>query len=187
MRLSVNWLVRNIALVFIEFVRNTPQLVQIIFWYFAVLQALPPPRQSIALPAGSCSTSAASICQASRQVRGADVLWPLALAVLLATPFVWRLRWRGLALGSRSLLVSAASACCSLADRAHRIPDVARLQHRRRHPGGRPNWWPSGPGSRSTPPPSSPRSCASSILAVPKGQHEAARSPRAAAAAGAVA
>jgi general L-amino acid transport system permease protein len=33
------------------------------------------------------------------------VLWPLALAVLLATPFVWRLRWRGLLLGSRSLLV----------------------------------------------------------------------------------
>ena len=31
MRLSVNWLVRNLALGFIEFVRNTPQLVQIIF------------------------------------------------------------------------------------------------------------------------------------------------------------
>src|SRR5262249_21202127 len=52
MRLSVNWLVRNLALGFIEFVRNTPQLVQIIFWYLAVLQTLPPPRQSIALPGG---------------------------------------------------------------------------------------------------------------------------------------
>ena len=52
MRLSVNWLVRNIALAFIEFVRNTPQLVQIIFWYVAVLQTLPSPRQSIRLPAG---------------------------------------------------------------------------------------------------------------------------------------
>ena len=40
MRLSVNWLVRNLALAFIEFIRNTPQLVQIIFWYLAVLQAL---------------------------------------------------------------------------------------------------------------------------------------------------
>src|SRR5215510_3196122 len=38
MRLSVNWLVRNIALGFVEFVRNTPQLIQIVFWYFAVLQ-----------------------------------------------------------------------------------------------------------------------------------------------------
>ena len=52
MRLSGNWLVRNIALVFIEAVRNTPQLIQIIFWYVAVLQTLPPPRQSIQLPAG---------------------------------------------------------------------------------------------------------------------------------------
>ena len=47
MRLSTNWLVRNIALGFIELVRNTPQLVQIIFWYVAVLQTLPGPRQSI--------------------------------------------------------------------------------------------------------------------------------------------
>src|SRR5262249_60357269 len=52
MRLSVNWLVRNLALGFIEFVRNTPQLVQIIFWYLAVLPTLPPPRQSIVLPGG---------------------------------------------------------------------------------------------------------------------------------------
>ena len=52
MRLSANWLVRNIALGFIELVRNTPQLVQIIFWYVAVLQTLPGPRQSILLPVG---------------------------------------------------------------------------------------------------------------------------------------
>ena len=38
MRLSTNWLVRNIALGFIELVRNTPQLVQIIFWYVAVFK-----------------------------------------------------------------------------------------------------------------------------------------------------
>ena len=53
MRLSTNWLVRNIALGFIELVRNTPQLVQIIFWYVAVLQTLPGPRQSIVLPGGA--------------------------------------------------------------------------------------------------------------------------------------
>ena len=63
MRLSVNWLLRTIALVFVEFVRNTPQLVQIIFWYVAILQALPPPRQSIVLPGGSCSMSAGSACR----------------------------------------------------------------------------------------------------------------------------
>ena len=52
MRLSVNWLVRNIALAFIEFVRNTPQLVQLIFWYVGVLQTLPSPRNSFVLPGG---------------------------------------------------------------------------------------------------------------------------------------
>ena len=53
MRLSANWLVRNLALGFVELVRNTPQLVQIVFWYVSVLQTLPGPRQSILLPGGA--------------------------------------------------------------------------------------------------------------------------------------
>lgn len=52
MRLSVNWLLRMLAASFVELVRNTPQLVQIVFWYFVVLQILPSPRQSIMLPPG---------------------------------------------------------------------------------------------------------------------------------------
>ena len=36
-----NWLVRTLALCFIELFRNTPVLVQITFWYVAVLQVLP--------------------------------------------------------------------------------------------------------------------------------------------------
>jgi general L-amino acid transport system permease protein len=52
MRLSVNWLLRMFATGFIELVRNTPQLVQVVFWYVAVLQSLPSPRQSIAIPPG---------------------------------------------------------------------------------------------------------------------------------------
>ena len=40
-RLSSNWLVRRIAQVYVEVVRNTPVLVQIIFWYVAVILALP--------------------------------------------------------------------------------------------------------------------------------------------------
>jgi general L-amino acid transport system permease protein len=47
MRLSVNWLLRIFATGFIELVRNTPQLIQVVFWYVAVLQALPSPRQSL--------------------------------------------------------------------------------------------------------------------------------------------
>ncbi|CCO46313.1 General L-amino acid transport system permease protein aapQ [Vibrio nigripulchritudo SOn1] len=48
-RLSSNWLVSRIAAVYIEVFRNVPLLLQIFFWYFAVLQALPSPRQSISL------------------------------------------------------------------------------------------------------------------------------------------
>ena len=40
-RLSSNWLVRNVARVYVEIFRNTPVLVQIIFWYVAVILALP--------------------------------------------------------------------------------------------------------------------------------------------------
>jgi general L-amino acid transport system permease protein len=47
-RLSSNWLVARVATVYIEVIRNTPVLLQILFWYFAVLQALPQPRDSIA-------------------------------------------------------------------------------------------------------------------------------------------
>src|SRR5918994_2343307 len=47
-RLSSNWLVARLATVYIEVIRNVPLLLQILFWYFAVLQALPHPRDSIA-------------------------------------------------------------------------------------------------------------------------------------------
>ena len=47
MRLSVNPLARWLSRGVIELVRNTPQLLQVVFWYFAVLQALPGPRASL--------------------------------------------------------------------------------------------------------------------------------------------
>lgn len=40
-RLSRNWLVRQMAFGFVEFVRNTPMLIQLVFWYFAVVLKLP--------------------------------------------------------------------------------------------------------------------------------------------------
>ena len=48
-RLSKNWLVAKLALVYIETFRNIPLLLQIFFWYFAVLRAVPSPRQSLSL------------------------------------------------------------------------------------------------------------------------------------------
>jgi general L-amino acid transport system permease protein len=48
-RLSPNWLVSRLAGAYVEGIRNLPLLFQILFWYLAVLAALPGPRQSISL------------------------------------------------------------------------------------------------------------------------------------------
>ena len=47
MRLSSNWLIAKIAEAYIEIIRNIPLLLQIFFWYFAVLRALPKPKESL--------------------------------------------------------------------------------------------------------------------------------------------
>ncbi|HZP75254.1 MAG TPA: amino acid ABC transporter permease [Pseudolabrys sp.] len=48
-RLSSNWLIARLATVYVEVLRNQPLLFQILFWYLAVLGALPPPRQAISI------------------------------------------------------------------------------------------------------------------------------------------
>jgi general L-amino acid transport system permease protein len=48
-RLSPNWLLSRVSGGYVEGVRNLPLLFQILFWYLAVLAALPNPRQSISL------------------------------------------------------------------------------------------------------------------------------------------
>ncbi len=49
MRLSSNWLIAKIAEAYVEILRNIPLLLQIFFWYFAVLRALPKPKESLEL------------------------------------------------------------------------------------------------------------------------------------------
>lgn len=46
-RLSENWLLRKLSTLYIETFRNIPPLLQIFFWYFAVLRNLPGPRQAV--------------------------------------------------------------------------------------------------------------------------------------------
>ena len=67
-RLSSNWLVRKLAAIYVETIRNIPLLVQLFFWYFAVmLTALPLVGDSIRLP-GSVFLSR----------RGLYMPWPVA-------------------------------------------------------------------------------------------------------------
>ena len=47
LRLSKNWLIKNMAAWYVEILRNTPLLLQILFWFLTVFALLPSPRQSI--------------------------------------------------------------------------------------------------------------------------------------------
>lgn len=49
MRLSSNWIIAKIATGYVELIRNIPLLLQIFFWYGAVLKPLPGPKESIGI------------------------------------------------------------------------------------------------------------------------------------------
>ncbi len=46
---SHNWLIKRLSIVYVETFRNIPLLLQVFFWYFAVLAALPSARESMAV------------------------------------------------------------------------------------------------------------------------------------------
>ena len=48
-RLSPNWLLARLSGGYVEIIRNLPLLFQLLFWYLAVLAALPNPRQSLSV------------------------------------------------------------------------------------------------------------------------------------------
>ena len=93
-RLSNNWLVSRLATVYVEIVRNTPLLVQIIFWHTVVLLQLP--RISEAVNLGEVVyISNRALAIPWPQERGLAVLWVILAVVALAVA-VW-LRTRRLA------------------------------------------------------------------------------------------
>ncbi|MBX5166442.1 MULTISPECIES: amino acid ABC transporter permease [unclassified Rhizobium] len=51
-RLSANWIAAKVAASYVEVIRNVPLLLQLLFWYNAVLKPLPAPKASISLPGG---------------------------------------------------------------------------------------------------------------------------------------
>ena len=48
-RLSTNWIINKLATIYVEVIRNVPLLLQLLFWYNAVLASLPAPRDSISV------------------------------------------------------------------------------------------------------------------------------------------
>ena len=53
LRLSSNWIVARLALAYVEIIRNTPLLLQIVFWYSSLIVILPRVKQSIDLSFGT--------------------------------------------------------------------------------------------------------------------------------------
>ena len=78
-RLSTNWIVAKLAMVYIEFFRNVPLLVQLFFWFYIVLE-LPGVRESFVLADAFYLSN-----------RGFSMPWPKA------TEFPVALIWLGLA------------------------------------------------------------------------------------------
>ncbi|TIO07589.1 amino acid ABC transporter permease [Mesorhizobium sp.] len=85
-RLSHNWLIRKICMVYVEVFRNIPPLLVIFFWYSGVLSVLPPPRESINLPFGSFLNQRGFYFL--RPIWG-EGSWLILVALLLGIAMAW--------------------------------------------------------------------------------------------------
>jgi general L-amino acid transport system permease protein len=83
-RLSTNWLVNRLAAVYIEIIRNTPLLVQLVFVYFAVFITLPPVQESLELP-GSVFANQRGVFIPRPVPSDSFSVWLLCVAVGLVT------------------------------------------------------------------------------------------------------
>ena len=77
LRVSRNWLMRQLAAVYVELFRNVPLLLQLFFWYFAVLAVLPAPRASTLR--WGCEEAGCLAALSNRGLVLAAPLWQAAL------------------------------------------------------------------------------------------------------------
>jgi general L-amino acid transport system permease protein len=88
-RLSRNFLVERLATGYVESIRNVPLLLQLFFWYNAVLKALPGTAASLALPGGILLNNRGLFLPRPEFANGAQIVAALGAAVLLAVVFNW--------------------------------------------------------------------------------------------------
>lgn len=89
-RLSDNWLVRQVSMVYIEIFRNTPLLLQLFVIYQAVFLKLPPVENALRFPASTFLSN-----------RGINLIWPagstrtwIALVLLIASVVLAFIFWQ---------------------------------------------------------------------------------------------
>lgn len=93
-RLSPNWLIRQIATAYVELIRNTPLLVQLIFWYYAVIFKMPLIQDSIII-ANSVLISQRGVALAWPRPTPAFPLWSLCvLAGTVVAGALWHVQRR---------------------------------------------------------------------------------------------
>jgi general L-amino acid transport system permease protein len=79
-RLSSNWLVARTCTGYVETIRNIPLLLQLLFWYNAVLKALPDTRESYNLPFHSFLNNRGFVLPKPIGQPGEEAMWLLILA-----------------------------------------------------------------------------------------------------------
>lgn len=103
MRLSQNFIIRSFATVYIELLRNLPLLLQLFFWYFAVLRALPSKRDKIEIIPDIISVNITGLYLPAPIVQSGFIYSVIALGVAIAVTLITK-RWaekRQLATGQR--------------------------------------------------------------------------------------
>jgi len=93
-RLSKNWLLARMAGLYVEIIRNLPLLLQLLFWYNAVLKALPELRDSLVIPGGGFLNNRGLFLPQPVLLPGARwTLITLAIGILAAIAFrIWARR-----------------------------------------------------------------------------------------------
>ncbi len=102
-RLSNNWLVAKAATAYVEIVRNIPLLLQLLFWYNAVLKTLPLVRDSYVLPGGVYLNNRGLILP--EPVPQGDFDWVIAavgLGIVGSAVFYWWARRRQMLTGEQA-------------------------------------------------------------------------------------
>lgn len=86
-RLSKNFLVERLATSYVELIRNVPLLLQLLFWYNAVLKALPEVAMSVVLPGGIILNNRGLFAPRPLFADGWQIVAVVVVAIALAIAF----------------------------------------------------------------------------------------------------